>query len=458
MGDILRQIQSQVWGPVLAALLVLAGVNFTILLRGVPLRKLGRALWLALVTRDEAHGEGDISHYRALTTALSASVGTGNIVGVGAALAAGGPGALLWMWVAGLVAMSTRYAEAVLAVRFRETDQRGEKSGGPMYYLEHGLGGGKLGRGLAVAFAVLGVAAALGIGSGVPAHAVADAVNGAFGTPRWLVAIVTAAAAGAVILGGIRSIGRVTGVFVPVMLLGYAAGVGALLWVQRERLPEALRLVVDTAFGVRAAAGGALGATILETVRAGASRAVFSSEAGLGTGAIAAAAARTREPVRQALVATTGTFIGTLLVPTLTGLAVLVTGVWTAGGEGVGVATAAFEAGLPGRGGSLVVAGGLALFAFSSILGWAYYGERSLVYLAGDRVVRGYRLGLMTLVGVSGLVEMDLVWRVSDVLHGLMALPNLLGLALLAGIVRRETRSWLGRGEARVEDQPRKRG
>lgn len=446
MDDILRQVQSQVWGPLLIALLVLAGVNFTILLRGLPLRKLGTGLWLALVRRREADGEGDISHYQALTTALSVTVGTGSIVGVAAALAAGGPGALFWMWVAGLLVMATRYAEAVLGVRFRETDEKGEKSGGPMYYLEHGLGGGKLGRGLAVAFAVLALGAALGIGNGVPARAAADAVNGAFGTPRWLVAVVAAAAAGAVILGGIRSIGRVTGVFVPVMLLVYTAGVAALLWAQRERLPETLHLVFDAALGPRAAAGGALGATILEAVRWGAGRAAFTSEAGLGTGAIAAAAARTREPVRQALVAMSGTFIDTHLVSTLTGLAILVTGAWTAGvADGAEVTRAAFEAGLPGATGGLVATLGLALFAFSSILGWAYYGERSLVYLAGDRAIAAYRLGFTSLVGVSVLVELDLVWRVSGVLHGLMALPNLLGLALLAGIVRRETRSYFGR-------------
>lgn len=445
MGDIARQIQSQVWGPILILLLVLAGINFTILLRALPLRKLGTALWLALVRRREPDGEGDISHYQALTTALSATIGTGNVVGVAAALAAGGPGALFWMWIVGLLAMSTRYAEAVLGVRFRETDQKGEKSGGPMYYLEYGLGGGRLGRVLGVAFAVLAAGAALGIGNGVPAQALADAVQGAFGTPRWLIAIVTAAAVGAVILGGIRSIGRVTGVFVPFMLAVYAAGVGVLLWAHSERVPEVFRLVFDSAFGGRAAAGGALGYTILQTVRAGAGRAVFSSEAGFGTGAIAAAAARTREPVRQALVAMTGTFIDTVVLSTLTGLAILVTGAWTAGAEGADVTRAAFETGLPGRWGEVVVAAGLALFAFSSMLGWAYYGERSLAYLAGDRVVRPYRLGFMLMVAVSALVELDLVWRVSDILHGLLAVPNLLGLVLLAGIVRRETRSYYGR-------------
>ena len=445
MGDILRQIQSQVWGPLLTVLLVLAGINFSVLLRGLPIRKLGTALWLALVRRREVDGEGDISHYQALTTSLSASVGTGSIVGVAAALAAGGPGALCWMWVAGLLAMATRYAEAVLGVRFRETDQKGEKAGGPMYYLEHGLGGGALGRGLAIAFAVLAVGAALGVGNGVPAQAVTDAVNGAFGTPRWLIAIVAAAAAGAVVMGGIRSIGRVTGVLVPVMLLAWAAGVGALLWAQRERLPEAFHLVFDAALGPRAVAGGALGATILQAMRWGAGYGAFSSEAGLGTGAIAAAAARTREPVRQALVAMSGTFIDTVVVSTLTGLAILVTGAWTAGAEGGEVTRVAFEAGLPGGTGGLVVTVGITLFAFGSILGWAYYGERSLVYLAGERAVGAYRLGFTLVVGVSALVELDVAWRVSHVSHSLLALPNLLGLALLAGIVRRETRSYFGR-------------
>jgi len=370
---------------------------------------------------------------------------------VATAIAAGGPGALFWMWIAGLLAMSTRYAEAVLGVRFRETDQRGEKSGGPMCYLEHGLGGGKLGRGLAIAFAVLAAGAALGIGNGVPAQAVADTVSGSFGTPRWLVALVAAAAVGAVVLGGIRSIGRVTGVFVPVMLVAYAVGVGALLWAHADRIPEAFELVFGAAFGGRAAAGGALGYTVLQAMRSGIGRAVFSSEAGLGTGAIAAAAARTREPVRQALVAMSGTFIDTLVVSTLTGLAILVTGSWTAGAEGADVARIAFETGLPGPWGGLVLTVGLALFAFSSMLGWAYYGERSLAYLAGDRVIAPYRLGFTLLVGLSALVELDIAWRVSDVLHGLMAVPNLLGLVLLAGIVRRETRSYFGRRGSEAE-------
>jgi len=445
MGDILGELQSVAWGPPLILLLLLTGLNFTVLLKGIQFRRLGLALWLAFVRGNEEDGEGDVSHFQALMTALAGTVGVGNIVGVATALGAGGPGALFWMWIAGLLGMATKYAEAVLGVRFRETDARGEKAGGPMYYLEHGLGGGKLGCRLAVAFAAFTAVAAFGIGNGVQSQAVAAALNGAFGIPRWLVGLLIAAAVGAVILGGIRSIARFVSVFVPGMILLYMAGSVWLLIRNVDQVPGAFSLVFQNAFGGRAAVGGALGFTVVQAMRFGLARGMASNQSGLGTGGIAAAAARTKEPVRQALVSMTQTFIDTILVSTLTGLAILSTGAWNSGAEGANMARRAFETGLPGDLGSISIAIGLAFFAFSTIVSWSYYGERSLVYLAGDRAIRPYRISFVLVAGLSAVVGLDAIWLISDIFNALMAVPNLIGLVLLSGLVRRETRSYFAR-------------
>ncbi len=449
MRGFLTDIQGWVWGLPLILLLLSTGLYLTVLLRGIQFRALVGSLRLALVERSERGGEGDITHFQALMTALAATVGTGNIVGVATAIGAGGPGALFWMWVAGLVGMATKYAEAVLGVRFRETDARGEKAGGPMYYLEHGLGGGKLGRGLAIAFAAFAALAAFGIGNGVQSQAVADAVNESFGVPHWAVGLIAAAAVGSVILGGIKSIGRFTGFFVPMMILLYLTGAGLVLALNAEAVPAALGLVFESAFTGRAAAGGAVGYTVLQAIRFGLARGIFSSQSGLGTGGIAAAAARTHEPVRQALVSRTQTFIDTIVVCTFTGLAILSTGAWTGASDGANMTQLAFQMGLPGELGGVVVAVGLTLFAFSTMLGWSYYGERSLAYLVGERAIVPYRVAFVLVVALAAVIELDVVWLVADILNGLMALPNLVGLLLLSGVVVRETRSYFAR-------QPRK--
>ncbi len=449
MRGFLADIQGWVWGLPLILLLLSTGLYLTVLLRGIQFRTLVGSLRLALVERSERGGEGDVTHFQALMTALAATVGTGNIVGVATAIGAGGPGALFWMWVAGLVGMATKYAEAVLGVRFRETDARGEKAGGPMYYLEHGLGGGKLGRGLAIAFAAFAALAAFGIGNGVQSQAVADAVNESFGVPHWAVGLIAAAAVGSVILGGIKSIGRFAGFFVPMMILVYLAGAGLVLVLNAGAVPEALGLVFESAFTGRAAAGGAVGYTVLQAIRFGLARGIFSNQSGLGTGGIAAAAARTREPVRQALVSMTQTFIDTIVVCTFTGLAILSTGAWTGASDGANMTQLAFRTGLPGELGGVVVAVGLTLFAFSTMLGWSYYGERSLAYLVGERAIVPYRFAFVLVVALAAVIELDVVWLVTDILNGLMALPNLVGLLLLSGVVVRETRSYFAR-------QPRK--
>jgi len=438
-------VRDAVWGVPLILLLVGTGVYLTLLLRGLQFRKLAHALYLAFVKRTEEGGEGDISHFQALMTALAATVGTGNIVGVATAISAGGPGALFWMWVTGLVGMATKYSEAVLGVRFRETDARGEKSGGPMYYLENGIRWGRLGRVLAVSFALFATIAAFGIGNGVQSNSVAEAVSNVTGFSRLTVGLVTAFLVATVILGGVRSIGRFTAVFVPSMILLYMAAAGLILVLNRAHVPDAFRLVFEHAFSGRAAAGGAVGYTIGQALRSGVSRGVFSNESGLGTGAIAAAAAQTREPVRQALISMTQTFIDTLVICTFTGIAILSTGAWQMGLDGASLTQQAFSTGLPGEWGHNLVAICLSFFAFSTILGWSYYGERNLEYLVGVKAILPYRLLFVVVTAVAAVAQLDIVWLVSDVMNGLMALPNLIGLLLLSGIVFRETRAYFNR-------------
>ncbi len=455
----IEAVRDAVWGVPLIVLLVGTGLYLTFLLRGLQFRQLGPALYLALVKRREEGGDGDISHFQALMTALAATVGTGNIVGVATAIAAGGPGALFWMWMTGLVGMATKYAEAVLGVRFRETDARGEKSGGPMYYLENGIRWGGLGKLLATAFALFAAVAAFGIGNGVQSHSVAEAVSNAAGVSKASVGIVTAFLAALVILGGIRSIGRFTSIFVPTMIVLYMAGAGAIILLNLDGVPEAFRLIFRGAFDPGSIAGGALGYTLGQAIRNGVARGVFSNESGLGTGAIAAAAAQTREPVRQALISMTQTFIDTIVVCTFTGVAILSTGAWRQDVDGAELTQLAFSTGLPGEWGHWIVAICLSFFAFSTILGWSYYGERNLEYLLGTKAILPYRLAFVVVTAVAAIAQLDLVWLVSDVMNGLMALPNLIGLLLLSGIVLRETRSYLSRfgSHARGPRQPVKR-
>lgn len=441
----LADVQSFVWGPPLIILLVGTGVYLTVLLRGIQFRQLKHSLWLALIKRREEGAEGDISHFQALMTALAATVGTGNIVGVATAIAAGGPGALFWMWMTGLVGMATKYSEAVLGVRFRETDERGEKSGGPMYYLENGIRWGGVGKLLAVSFAVFASIAAFGIGNGVQSQAVADALNRSFSIPHWLTGLVVAACVGAVILGGIKSIGRFTAVFVPMMIVLYIGGAGLVILRNIGQVPEALRLVFQGAFTPMAAGGGAIGYTVAQAVRFGVARGVFSNESGLGTGGIAAAAAQTNEPVRQAMVSMTQTFIDTIVVCSFTGIAIISTGSWTMGLDGANLTQQAFSTGLPGETGGVIVAVCLAFFAFSTMLGWSYYGERNLEYLIGVKAIFPYRLAFVTVIAVAAVAKLDVVWLLSDIMNALMAFPNLIGLLLLSGIVWRETRSYFSR-------------
>ncbi len=456
----LGRASAAVWGLPTILLLLATGVYLTLVLRGIQFRRLFYSLWLALVVRRERGAEGDISHFQALMTALAATVGVGNIAGVSTAIASGGPGALFWMWVTGLFGMATKYAEALLGVHYREVDRRGNMAGGPMYYLSRGVGG-RLGRLLGVLFALFAAFAAFGIGCMVQSNSVADALQSSFGIPPVATAVTLATLAAAVILGGIRTIGRVTGFFVPIMIVFYLVGGLVVLGINWRGLDDIARLVFTEAFTSTAAVGGFLGATVREAVRWGFARGIFSNESGLGTGGIAAAAAQTRYAPRQALVSMTQTFIDTIVVCSITGFTIIATGAWTRLDPTTGLAytgapltVAAFRTGLPGNWGGSIVSLGLTFFAFSTILGWAYYGERAIEFLLGERSITPYRM-LFVLAAFTGAAVLqlqhtagfDAVWAFSDVMNGAMAIPNLVGLLLLSGVVARETRRFFEDGD-----------
>ncbi|MGB5211173.1 MAG: sodium:alanine symporter family protein [Gammaproteobacteria bacterium] len=446
---LLGRISDFIWGPYcLIPLLLGAGLFLTVRLGGLQFRQLGPALRLAFLTRRDSEGPGEISHFQALMTALAATVGTGNIVGVATAIAAGGPGALFWMWMTGLVGMASKYCEALLAVKYRVTDESGQQAGGPMYYLSRGLRWKRTGRVLGAMFALFTALAAFGIGNMVQSNSMASAIQGAFGVPGWITGVVVALALGVVTIGGVRSIGRVTSVLVPSMILLYLL---ACLWViiaNAAQIPATVSLIFSDAFTGTSAAGGFLGASVAQAMRYGVARGIFSNESGLGSAGIAAAAAQTREPARQALVSMTQTFIDTIIVCSFTGIAIIASGAWQTGINGAPLTQAAFDAAIPGGLGSDIIAFCLALFAFSTIIGWSYYGSQSMSYLFGRRVVLPYQLTFMVVCFAGTIYTLDFVWLFSDVMNGMMALPNLIGLLLLSGVAARETRDYLVRTAA----------
>jgi AGCS family alanine or glycine:cation symporter len=434
---IIGKVGALAWGPPMLILLVGTGFYLTISLRGLQFRRLWYSLWLALVRRTEDTDQpGDITHFQALMTALSATVGTGNIAGVATAIAAGGPGALFWMWVTGLVGMATKYSEAVLAVKYRVTDEKGEMCGGPMYYITNGLGWKWLG----TLFAVFASIAAFGIGNMVQSNSVADAVHATFSIPFYATGIILMIFTALVVLGGIKSIGRITGVVVPVMIVFYVGGCLLILMFNISGIPSALALVVEQAFTPTAASGGFAGATVMLAIRMGVARGVFSNESGLGSAPIAAAAAQTKHPVIQALVSMTQTFIDTIVICTMTGLVLILTGAWNSGKTGAELTSYAFDLGIPG--GEYIVTIGLILFAYSTILGWCYYGEKSIEYLFGEMGVMPYRILFVLTVGLGAMAKLNFVWSLSDTFNGLMAIPNLIGLLALSPVIVRETRSF----------------
>lgn len=430
----LEKVNSLVWGPPLLILLVGTGIWLTIRLGVLQLFRLPLALTLIFKSKNE--GDGDVSSFGALATALAATIGTGNIVGVATAIKVGGPGALFWMWVAAFFGMATKYGEGLLAVKYRKIDDNGQILGGPMYYIEKGLG--IKFKPLAVFFAISGVLVALlGIGTFPQINAIVSSTEASLGIPAIVMASIVTIITALVTLGGIQSISTVTTTIVPVMALIYFVASFVVLIAFADQIPSVLSLIFHSAFNATAANGGFWGATVMMAIRNGIARGVFSNESGLGSTPIAAAAAKVKWPAEQGLISMTGTFIATIIVCSLTGLALLVTGVWTEPMEGVAMTQAAFDAALPN--GSLILTICLALFAFTTILGWNYYGERCIVYLFGIKSILPYRLVFIAIIGLGAFIKLDLIWTLADIANGLMALPNLIALLGLSGVIVTET-------------------
>jgi AGCS family alanine or glycine:cation symporter len=440
--DLIKELNSIVWGPLMLVLILGTGLFLMLGLKLMPLARLGygfRMLWRGR----EGLGEGEISPFNALMTSLSATIGTGNIAGVATAIALGGPGALFWMWCTALVGMATKYAEAVLAVRFREVDEKGNHVGGPMYFIKNGLG--EKWAWLGGLFAIFGALAGFGIGNTVQANSVAHALseNGDLQIAPWLTGLVMAVLAALVLIGGIRRIAEVAGKLVPFMAIAYLLSGLVVLILHADAIPAAMVEIVKQAFTPTAATGGFAGAAVWAAIRYGVARGIFSNEAGLGSAPIAHACAATDNPVRQGTVAMLGTFIDTLVVCSITGLAIVVTGAWTSGETGAALSSLAFERALPGVG-SNVVSLGLAIFAFTTILGWSVYGERCVEYLFGIRSITPFRVVWVVMIPVGAMAQdqLDFVWLVSDTLNALMAIPNLIALLLLSPVVFTLTRDY----------------
>jgi len=423
-----------VWGPPTLILIVGTGLFLTFRIGFYQFSSLPYALKLAFTKNQDQTSEGDISHFQSLMTALAATIGTGNIAGVATAVVLGGPGAVFWMWVTALVGMATKYSEAILAVKYRVVGKNGQMAGGPMYFIEKGLGW----KWLAVLFALFGSIAAFGIGSSVQSNSVAAAVESSFGLNPWITGIILTIFTALVILGGIKSIGRVTSYFVPIMAVFYVAGGLVIILMNIDSLPSALGLIFTDAFTGQAVAGGAIGAVI----RWGVARGVFSNEAGMGSAPIAAAAAKTDHPGRQALISMTGTFLDTIVVCSITGITLVMGGMYIGNGDltGAALTTETFDALLPG--GGWIVTIGIILFAYSTVLGWAYYGEKCFEYLFGDKSITAYRVVYTLTVLLGAGMNLGLVWTIADIFNALMAIPNLIGLIALSGVVVASTKEF----------------
>ena len=436
--NFLNATSGVIWGPMMLTLLVGVGIYLTVGLRAITWRRLGYSLRLLWQSRSSASDDkGDITPFQALMTALSATVGSGNIAGVATAIYLGGPGAVFWMWVTALFGMASKYGEAVLAVHFREVDKLGNHVGGPMYYIQNGLE--SRWRWLAVLFSIFGALAAFGIGNTVQANTVATAVESSLHLPVWVSGLAMAVFTGAVIIGGIRRLGAVAAKLVPFMAISYIAGALIIILLNVEQVPTALMTIIHHAFNGTAAAGGFAGATVLMAIHFGVARGLFSNEAGLGSAPIAHAAAKTKDPVHQGLIAMLGTFIDTIVVCTMTALVIILTGSWTSGQTGVALTSDAFNIGLA-QGGGVVVTMALILFAFTTLLGWSYYGERCAEYLFGVRVIQPFRILWVIAIPIGAMGNLGLVWTIADILNGLMAIPNLIALLALSPIIFHLTR------------------
>ena len=443
MLDFLNMVSGYVWGWPLMILLVGTGLWLTFSLRALQFSHLIHAFTLIVRKTPDRKAQGDISNFEALMVALSATVGTGNIAGVATAIYIGGPGALFWMWMTGLVGMATKYAEAVLAVKYRVQNENGTFSGGPMYYISRGLGW----KWLATLFAFFAAIATFGIGSMVQSNSVADALNHSFSIAPGITGIVLMGLTAAVIIGGVRSIGRVTALLVPVMIALYVLGALAVILMHITEIPGVLAMVVSSAFQPVAATGGFAGATVMMAIRQGMARGIFSNEAGLGTAPMAHAASTAETPLVQASIGMLDVFIDTIIVCSMTGFVILVTGTWSAGSSAASMMTSmAFEQALPGVG-QFAVTICLTFFAFTTILGWCVYGERCAIYLFGDRAQMVFRLVYCLAVGVGSVLALDAVWLLADTCNALMALPNLTGVLLLSPVLFKIVRDEVARDD-----------
>ncbi|MFV0301620.1 MAG: alanine/glycine:cation symporter family protein [Paracoccus sp. (in: a-proteobacteria)] len=446
LNQLFTSLNGIVWGVPMIVLILGTGFYLQLRLGFMPLFKIVYGLRMIWKSRKPgAAAEGEITPFAALMTALSATVGTGNIAGVAAAIAVGGPGALFWMWMTALVGMATKYAEVVVAVRYREVDDRGEHVGGPMFAIKNGLA--KHWHWLATAFALFGGLAGFGIGNMVQANGIASAMENAFGLNPYVTGVVIAVLTGAVVLGGIKRIGAVAEKLVPAMAIFYLICVAIVLIVFADQIPAALGTIITQAFNPTAAAGGFLGSTVLMAIQRGVARGIFSNEAGLGTAGIAQAAGSTSDPVFSGLVGMMGTFIDTIVICTLTGLAIMVTGVWTSGETGAVLTASAFEAAMPGVG-KYLLAIGLAVFAFTTILGWGYYAEKCWEFLLGTASGKPFRILWTVMVFFGAVLSLDFAWLVADTLNALMAIPNLISLLLLTPVIVKLTRDYFAKAAA----------
>ena len=450
--DVLNAIDSFVWGPPLLVLLVGTGIFLSFRLGFLQVRHLPRSL--KLIFKAENKGEGDIDSFKALCTALAATVGTGNIVGVATAIKAGGPGAILWMWLAAFFGMATKYAEGCLAVKFRTVDDKGQISGGPMYYIENGLG--RAYRPLAIAFAFFGVLVAyFGIGTFAQVNSIVQITQLNAGIPVEYTAVVLTILVAAITLGGLQSIAKTASKVVPAMAIIYMASTLGFLVIFADKVPGAILEIFYDAFHPTAAVGGFLGASVLFAMRNGVARGVFSNESGLGSAPIVAAAAKTKWPAEQGLVSMTGTFIDTIIICTLTGLVVVIRGLWKGDLNGAALTNAAFLQAYPHFGGYMLMVG-LVLFAFTTILGWNYYGERCMEYLVGTKGIMPYRIVFIILVGCGAFLKLEAIWILADIVNGLMAIPNLIALLGLSGVVVAETKKYLQHEKEEDEEEAAK--
>jgi len=451
IDNFLAIVRDYVWSVPLLLLLLGTGAYLTLILKGVQFRYLGYAI-KQVFARQREGSDGDISHFEALMTSLAGAIGTGTIVGVATAITIGGLGAMFWMWITAFLSMATKYAESLLAVKYRELDARNEMIGGPMQYIEKGLGW----KWMAALFAIFGAIAAIGTGNLVQVNSIADAVKETLQTDPWITGVVLALFTGLVIMGGVKSIGHVAGVLVPFMAVFYIVGGLIILAMHYDRIPEAISLIMKSAFSGQAAAGGFAGATVMMAVKMGVARSVFSNEAGLGISSIAAAAARTDSPGRQAMITMTGALLSTVIVCSITGLVLAVTGVLGTTTEdgatlnGVALAMKAFDI-FPG--GRYVVSVGLILFAFSTVIAWAYYGEKCCEYLFGTKSVIMYRLIFTLLVIPGAALKIEMAWNLADIMNGLMAIPNLIAVIALSKVIVAETDTFLEKVKQEKNEQ-----